>query len=483
MNFRGLCLAAALWTAGLPSAVEAAPVSLHVVDGDVRAVLASVARLGGWGLVLDDSVRGTVTIELDDAEPQEIFEMIAVSKGLSIDRRDGVMVITAARRSSPRGQFQAYTFPIRYADLDTLCQAVNLALYQDRGRTSADTGDSSQKSDDTERRVLADPATGTLILYGSPAEAQSARTIIAALDHPIRQVSLEAKVIAIQKDAAKQLGVEWEWSKLPQFPDYTTDYETRRHTVQNPDGSYTTVTEDIPKETARRTWRGGESIPGIIQFGRGPGGYPFEFYYAARLRALVSDGKAKVLARPNITTLQGREAVINIGGRVPVPTVSTTNATTTTSIQYQEAGIILRCTPRVNPDGTVTAQVHTEVSSPVYVDSMNAYRFQNRSADTTVRLRDGATMVIGGLIGSEESKLVNKVPFLGDLPIIGSFFKSVSTSKTDSEIMVFLTARVVEDAASGSTTPSDAAADAGQRDDTPQAGNSPQSKPAETTGK
>ncbi|MBQ7514752.1 MAG: pilus assembly protein PilQ [Schwartzia sp.] len=457
MNFRGLCLAAVLWAGVLPLEVEAAPVSLHVVDGDVRAVLASVARLGGWGLVLDDSVRGTVTIELDEAEPQEIFDMIAASKGLSIERRDGVMVITAGKTGSSRGRYQAYTFPIRYADLNTLCQAVEMALERERDRGQAGgTGESVHREDDTDRRVLADPATATLILYGSPAEAQAARTIIAALDHPIRQVSLEAKVIAIQKDAAKQLGVEWEWSKIPQYPDFTTDYETRRRTVQNPDGSYTTVTEDIPKETAERTWRNGESIPGIIQFGRGPGGHPFEFYYAARLQALVTDGKAKVLARPNITTLQGREAVINIGGEVPVPTVATTNATTTTSIEYREAGIILRCTPRVNPDGTVTAQVHTEVSSPVYVDSLKAYRFQKRSADTSVRLRDGETMVIGGLIGSEESRILSKVPFLGDLPILGIFFKSVSTNKTDSEIMIFLTARVVDDAGSGGAAPENA---------------------------
>ncbi len=126
-------------------------------------------------------------------------------------------------------------------------------------------------------------------------------------------------------------------------------------------------------------------------------------------------------------------------------TVATTNSTTTTSITYRQAGIILRYTPRVNADGRITAQVHTEVSSPLYVDELKAYRFQKRSADTTVRLKDGETMVIGGLIGSEESRSLSKVPFLGDLPILGAFFRNVRTSKTDSEIMIFLTAHVLED--------------------------------------
>ena len=125
--------------------------------------------------------------------------------------------------------------------------------------------------------------------------------------------------------------------------------------------------------------------------------------------------------------------------------VTSTNTATTTSITYRDAGIILRCTPRVNPDGAITTKVHTEVSSPLYVDSLKAYQFQKRSADTVVRLKDGETMVIGGLIGSEESKSLSKVPFLGDLPILGAFFRSVRKSKSDSEIMMFLTAHVLDE--------------------------------------
>ena len=185
-------------------------------------------------------------------------------------------------------------------------------------------------------------------------------------------------------------------------------------------------------------------MPGVIRFGKGADGYPYEFYYEAKLSALISEGKANILARPNITTIQGNEAVINIGSEVPVPTVATTNSTTTTSIEYREAGIILKCTPRVNEDGIITVKVHTEVSSPLYVEDMKAYRFQKRSADTTVRLKDGETMVIGGLIGKDEAKQMSKVPFLGDIPILGNLFKHIQNSKTDSEIMIFLTAKEVK---------------------------------------
>ena len=185
---------------------------------------------------------------------------------------------------------------------------------------------------------------------------------------------------------------------------------------------------------------------GIIRFGRSHEGYPFEFYYGAKINALVTDGKAKILSRPNVTTIAGHEAVINVGSSVPVPTVQTTNSTVTTSIEYRDAGIILKYTPRINADGTITAQIHTEVSTPQYVEDLRAYRFNTRSADTTVTVRDGEPMIIGGLIGAEESKSVSKIPFLGDLPILGALFRNHRKSKSESELIIFLTAHVLSGA-------------------------------------
>lgn len=454
-----LILVLAFSTAFFPDVATAATVSLHVIGADVRSVLASIAQLGGVGLVLDDSVKGTVTIEIDDIEARDALSLIASARGLSLGEVNGVILITAAKNGG-QGIYRPHVFKISYADLATVKAAVELSLmpYDNRrpNRTQDDSrlytaDDGTTVSDVRARtshddvRIIADPVTNSIVLYGTEAEAEAARRTIAELDIAPRQVALEARVISIDKEAAKNLGVEWEWSKAPQYPEYTTDYETRRHVVQNADGSYTTVTEDVPVESAKRSYKTGEQVPGIFRFGRGPGGHPFEFYFAAQINALVTDGKANILARPNITTVQGKEAVINIGGEVPVPTVSVTNSTSVTSITYREAGIILRCTPRVNPDGAITARVHTEVSSPVYVESLSAYRFNKRSADTEVRLKDGETMVIGGLIDSEESRSVSKIPFLGDLPILGAFFKNVRRSKNESEVMIFLTAHVLLD--------------------------------------
>ena len=439
----------------LPQA-SAEPMSIHVIDGDVRTVLSSAARLGGMNLILDDSVQGQLTLQLESVEPADALRLIAQAKGLSIAQTGDTMIITG-RGAQETGFYTMHVFPVRYADLKILYEAANLScgeegfvsktqnIREDRltmdGSKALNTEEGLRKNG----RLMVDRTTNSLLLYGTDAEAARVQGLLDVLDVPVQQVSLEAKVVAIQKDASKKLGIEWEWSKLPQSPSAETSYESVRRIVQNSDGTYGAVSEDVPKTTIDRSGLNGEGSSGVVRFGRGPEGYPYEWYYAARLQALITEGKANVLARPNITTLQGREAVINIGGEVPVPTVSTTNATTTTSVVYRPAGIILRYTPRVNEDGFITAEVHTEVSSPLYVEELKVYRFQKRSADTMVRLRDGETMVIGGLIGSEECRSVSKIPFLGDLPILGAFFRSVRNTKTDSEIMIFLTAHVLKD--------------------------------------
>ena len=435
--------------------VQASPMEISVVDGDVRSVLLSTARMGGFNVVMDDSVKGTVTLSLRGVEPEDALRLVAGAGNFVLERLGDSFVVTA--RGKADSLAGVHVFPVRYADPAELRESVILSLgtagdsaFVTNNSNTENASDKSSRNAETEYRVSIDRSTNTLVFYGTAAEAMRIDQLMRRLDVPAKQVSLEAKVVAIDKAAAKHLGVEWMWSTLPQYPNWKETYRTRRQNVKDADGSSHVEYVDVPTIEVERRGQT-EAMGGIIQFGRGPEGAPFEFYYGAKLNALISDGKAKMLSRPNITTIQGHEATINIGGEVPVPTVSTTNATTTTSIEYRQAGIILRYTPRVNADGFITAEVHTEVSSPLYVDDLKAYRFQKRSADTTVRLKDGETMVIGGLIGSEESRSLSKVPFLGDLPILGAFFRNIKNSKTDSELMIFLTAHILEDHATAGT--------------------------------
>ena len=407
--------------------------SIDVTGADIRQVLTAIASSGNLNLVLDDTVKGDVAVKLSDLSPQEMIRIIAQSNNYTYDMNDGVIYI-----SKDNKQKTLQSIKINYLELDKAAKMVNLLI--NKGQATKVNNENKEEYNN----VVIDRNENTLIFYATNEEYNKILSFIRQNDKAPRQVSLEAKVTAVQKDAAKDLGITWEWSKLPQSPSHDITYETITHTTQNDDGSYSQTTDYLPVDEVQRSWNGSDIVPGVIRFGKGVDGYPYEFYYEAKLSALISEGKANILARPNITTIQGNGAVINIGSEVPVPTVATTNATTTTSIEYREAGIILKCTPRVNEDGIITVKVHTEVSSPLYVEDMKAYRFQKRSADTTVRLKDGETMVIGGLIGKDEAKQMSKVPFLGDIPILGNLFKHIQNSKTDSEIMIFLTAKEVK---------------------------------------
>jgi type IV pilus assembly protein PilQ len=409
---------------------------LEAVDVDIRNLLTSIALANNLNIVISNEVQGNVSVKLSNINAQDMIKIIAENNNYTYQFKDNVIYISKGDKD-----INLYTVQINYLELDKIAQTINLML----------TGNLPDKIDDKGKKtainnkVMIDESENTISFYGTLKQYEQIKNFLQEQDKPQKQVSLEAKVTAIQKDAAKDLGVSWEWSKLPQSPEHEITYDTVKHTVINEDGSKEEITDYLPVDEVTRKWNDDENIPGVIRFGKGVDGYPYEFYYAAKIDALISDGKANILARPNITTIQGKEAVINIGSEVPVPTVSTTNSTTTTSIKYREAGIILKCTPRVNEDGIITVKVHTEVSSPMYVEDMKAYRFQKRSADTIVRLKDGQTMVIGGLIGSDEAKQMSKIPFLGDIPILGNLFKHIQKSKSDTEVMIFLTAREVND--------------------------------------
>ncbi len=409
---------------------------LEAVDVDIRNLLTSIALANNLNIVISDEVQGNVSVKLSNINAQDMIKIIAENNNYTYQFKDNVIYISKGDKD-----INLYTVQINYLELDKIAQTINLMLTGNL----PDKIDDKDKKTDINNKVMIDESENTISFYGTLKQYEQIKNFLQEQDKPQKQVSLEAKVTAIQKDAAKDLGVSWEWSKLPQSPEHEITYDTVKHTVINEDGSKEEITDYLPVDEVTRKWNDDENIPGVIRFGKGVDGYPYEFYYDAKIDALISDGKANILARPNITTIQGKEAVINIGSEVPVPTVSTTNSTTTTSIKYREAGIILKCTPRVNEDGIITVKVHTEVSSPMYVEDMKAYRFQKRSADTIVRLKDGQTMVIGGLIGSDEAKQMSKIPFLGDIPILGNLFKHIQKSKSDTEVMIFLTAHEVND--------------------------------------
>ena len=429
-------------------------VTMNIVDSEVREVLTSLASIGGVNIVADDSVNGKITVQLAGVSFQEALDIITKTKGLQY-QTIGNTIIVGTKNNMSAGFGQLHVFHLKFANPDDVVNAAKLALGLGGSTESSSTENSTQTTTTSNTNsttsnndgkttaeisgnLTVDKATNSLLFYGTASEAQKVRAVLDQIDIPYEQVSLEAQVMSINKTDSKNLGIEWEWSKAPQsYEEYTPEKITI-------DAATGRITSTEPAEITRASSFNKGTTGGIISFGRSPDGLPYEFYYAAKINALINNGKANILSKPKITTINGKEATINIGGEVPIPTLTVSDNTTTTTYEYKETGIILKYTPRVNDDGYITAKIHTEVSTPTYDADTKAYRFNKRSADTQVRLKDGETMVIGGLIGSDESKVMSKIPFLGDLPILGRFFSNVNNSKNESEVIIFVTARIVK---------------------------------------
>ncbi|MDO4178887.1 MAG: type II and III secretion system protein [Phascolarctobacterium sp.] len=364
-------------------------ITMHIVDGEVRDVLATLGMLAQKNIVTDSSCTGTISLNVRDMDFDKALSIVTTSKALSATYLDDVILVMSEEQSKKAG-LNLFSFKLNYAKASELKDVLqNLAA---------------------SGKVSAEPISNTIFYYGSQNESSKLKKAIQIMDVPTKQITLEAKILSISRENSRDLGINWSWDSIPQNSFASDDSST--------DADY----------------------GGRFKFWRG-----YSFNFAAKLNALITSGKAKILARPHIITIPGKEASIFIGDHIPVQTEKHTNSESYTTTEYVDAGIKLRYTPIVNAAGTmVTAEVHTEVATPTLVSDLKNYRISSRKADTHVRMLSGETLVIGGLIGEEESKSVQRIPLLSKIPLFGHLFKNSSKKKTKSEVLMFLTPYITD---------------------------------------
>lgn len=249
------------------------------------------------------------------------------------------------------------------------------------------------------------------------------------MEHP-SQIRLEAQIIEINSDYTKNLGIQY-WSQTP-------------GSNSNSGSSSDNLNNNITVGTAGLFY-GGEDFSSTRKHGGWLGSHVANVNVT--LQALINEGKARILSRPSITTMSGKTANILIGGRIPIP-VSDGNGNV--SIDWHEYGVKLKIEPVVDSEDKITSKVHAEVSTLDYshgvkIDSFSVPGIATREAESEVNVRSGMTMAIGGLINSEDAKIVSKIPLLGDLPIIGRFFRHTSNTRDKREVIILITPTLVAD--------------------------------------
>jgi type II secretory pathway component GspD/PulD (secretin) len=255
----------------------------------------------------------------------------------------------------------------------------------------------------------------SIILRGRRGAVESAMELLNQIDVRPRQVMVEVQVIDTTPELTDKLGVKWDW--LP-----FNFWEAPRKSLIDTDFVNTT------------------RPAGFGQFTRLP------FNFNAILDAMVVKKEAKILARPSVMVIDGDESNVFIGDtiRARIAQAGGLGAQTVEIVEFP-VGIILLLRPRVNADGNITMRVHPVVSTITAIDDDNIPQTSTREAETTVMVKDGETVIIGGLIRDEMSRTIQEVPILSKLPIIGELFRNRSTSKRKSEIMVLITPHLVKD--------------------------------------
>jgi len=257
-----------------------------------------------------------------------------------------------------------------------------------------------------------------LIMCGNQSDISKAKAMLAKLDIQQPQIMLEAKVIDISNDASKKLGIEWSWSDM-RVEENTRDAKGTISAMQAPIGTVH-----------------------LGRFDRTP------VEISTTINAMISDGHAKVLAKPNVMALDGKPATIFIGDEVKyIVNIQQTPTGINVTVETGTVGIQLNSISRINSDGYITMNLHPEVSViSSWVNTpagLTLPQISRRFVDGTIRVKNGETIVVGGLIREDERDTMSGVPILKDLPVLGALFRNRNKTKVHSEIMMFITPRIL----------------------------------------
>ena len=312
-------------------------------------------------------------------------------------------------------------------------------------------------------KLATDPRTNTLIITDVPEVFPQVEQIIAELDKKAPQILIEAQIVEINTDRMNELGIEWGGSRgeMAYFagPSRLTDYGLRPGFFSGDEWKkFFPKTTDIGESAG--SGGGGGTIDPIFSTGQqsSKGVYYGVFSLAqlqAIFRALISKGEGRYLGKPKIVAMNNKTALIAISKDAAMGTQSTvasaggSSGSSSTGVERRRIGLLLKVTPQVNKERYITMIVQPAysdaVASAITVQGETVFDPVSRGASTMVRVKNGQTVVIGGMLSSTESKTIKKVPLLGYIPIIGWLFTSVSSRRTNTDLVIFLTPTILVD--------------------------------------
>lgn len=383
------------------------PLSLNFQDVEVRSVLQVLADFTELNLVTSDAVQGTVTLRLQDVPWDHALDLVLRSKGLGRRLDGNVLMVAPLEELAGLATLQREVLQVTHARAADIAE-LYLGLF---------TGDAAG----AERgAIVIDERTNTILANQTSARLDALRQLVAQLDVPVRQVLIEARIVEANVDYEKSFGIRW-----------GGELSLGAGVALYGPGEVGRTFVDLGAERASS--------------GIGLGLVRDSQLLDLELTAMEKSGNGEIISQPKVVTADRETARILKGTEVPY---QESGANGTTSITFREASLSLEVTPQIMADNRVVMAVKVTKDEPDYLNAQaQVPPIRKNEVNAKVQVGDGETIVIGGVYSTVQSKVVDKVPFLGDVPYVGRLFKRDVVQEKKSELLVFLTPRIMSDQA------------------------------------
>lgn len=409
--------------------------SLNFQDIEVRSVLQLIADFTGLNLVASDTVGGSITLRLQNVPWDQALDLILKTKGLDKRQIGNVLLVAPADEIAARERLELETTK-QIAEL----APVRLDIIQVNYAKAAEVValvQADQELISSRGFISSDDRTNTISVRETIEKLDEIRRLVSTWDVPVRQVSIEARIVRAQTNVAESLGVRWGGASFGNNGNNSTVVGGSLDTVGSVMGAGAANSTSVTFPGALAVDLG-VSGDGASSFAVGFSGG--DFLVDLELSALESDGKAEIVSQPRVVTADRQTASIKSGQEIPYQEASSSGATSTS---FKEAVLSLEVTPQITPDDKIIMDLEVTQDSRGE-DTPSGPAINTNSVTTQVLVANGETIVLGGIFESTNTETTTKTPFLGDIPYLGRLFKRTQTTELRSELLIFITPKIIK---------------------------------------
>jgi type IV pilus assembly protein PilQ len=438
---------------------EGQRLTLNFQDIETRAVLQLLAETSGRNIVVSDTVQGNVTLRLRNVPWDQALDIVMTTKGLDMRQNGNVIIVAPAEEIAARetADLEAQRAISELEPLYSEFLQVNYAKAEDLAALIRADGGNAMLSD--RGSIAVDERTNTLLVQDTAESLQNIRRMVRTLDIPIKQVLIESRIVVVNDDFSRDLGVRLGVTALHEsgtnsggtFVSGTgagTDTMVGSAVSNLADPANGTI---FPVSLPTLSNRYNVNVPIAEAAGRfSLAVLESDYLVDLELTALEAEGRGEIVSTPRVITANQKEARIEHGVEIPYQQSASSGATT---VQFKKAVLSLTVTPQITPDNNIIMDLMVHKDNVGEIISTGGLggtvpSIDTRAVQTQVLVADGQTVVLGGIYETERRETVSKVPFLGDIPGVGHLFKSTQRVNNKAELLIFVTPRILEEGSS-----------------------------------